>query len=785
MRMLDLKLLRDFRRLWAQALAVSFVVAAGAATLLMGVGTYQSLLETRAAFYERAAFADLFAQTVRAPESLRTRIAAISGVAAVQTRIVQSAVLDMAGMDEPATGVLISLPDYHPLRLNRLHLREGRLPEPFNASEVVISEKFAQAHGLRPGGQFQAILNGRKQRLQVSGIVISPEYIYAINPGGLVPDNKRFGIFWMSESVLATRYDFDGAFNSLTVKLLNNADEERVAEAIDVLLAPYGGEPAYGRDLQPSHAFLQAELDQLRGSSRVLPPMFLIVAAFLIAMILARMIELERSQIGLLKALGYRTWSIGLHYVKFALLVVFIGALAGIALGLWAAQGLTALYTEFFNFPVLVMHQPPALILLSLVICLLAALAGAWRSVRHIANLPAAVAMAPPVPPHFRKVLAGSRAFFLSRRMMISLRHMIRRPIRTGLTGLGLALPVGLLLGGLFPLDAVEHLIDTHYFHTERQDATLYFAPDIAEGAAINVRQLPEVWQGEAFRAVPAILYHRQFSRRVSLTGKVKGAHLNRLVNRDLVPIEVPEHGIVLTEKLAELLHVGRGEIIQVQTLTGKRRNFDVPVSEIAGTYIGLAAVMELNHLNDKMDDGLLISGVHAGLDPSQAQSLYQRTKSLPAISAITLQKDSLASFREVAATNASTITTVYVFIAVMMAFGIVYNSGRIQLSERARELASLCVLGFTRGEVSRIMLGEVILVSMAAIPIGWLCGYGLAVAMAQSFSNELYQIPAVLERASYGRAALTVLFATALCAIIIHRRIRRFDLTETLKARD
>ncbi len=268
MRVLDIKLFRDLKRLWAQALAIALVIAGGVATLILAVGSYQSLDETRTAYYERYRFADVFATVRRAPKSLVERIAEIPGVAAVDARITTLALLDIPNFREPATAEFVSLPEGAQPAINQLYLRAGRMPDPARVEEVVVSESFAKAHAFAPGARFFAILNGRKRELVVAGIALSPEFIFAIGPGDIMPDDRRFGIVWISEKTLAGAYDLEGAFSSVNLRLLRGTSEREVIGRLDVLLDRYGGQASYGRKDQTSHAFLDHELDMLSNMSR-------------------------------------------------------------------------------------------------------------------------------------------------------------------------------------------------------------------------------------------------------------------------------------------------------------------------------------------------------------------------------------------------------------------------------------------------------------------------------------------------------------------------------------
>lgn len=315
MKVLDIKLLRDMRRLWMQALAIAFVVAGGVATLIMAVGSYRSLDETRHACYERHRFADVFETVRRAPKSVLTDIAMIPGVSVIEGKITKLALLDIPEFQPPVTAQIVSLPEQGDPVLNTLYLRTGRFPDSARSDETVVSESFAARHALVPGMTFHANLNGRKWLLTVVGTALSPEFIYAIGPGDIIPDDSRFGIVWMGHKPLAAAYDLEGAFSFISIKLLRGSSDRELIRRIDAILHQYGGRAAYPRKDQASHAFLDHELDMLSNMSRTLPPIFLLVGAFLVNLTPSRLVAIDREQIGLLKALGYGNAAIISHYL--------------------------------------------------------------------------------------------------------------------------------------------------------------------------------------------------------------------------------------------------------------------------------------------------------------------------------------------------------------------------------------------------------------------------------------------------------------------------------------
>lgn len=787
MRALDRKLFRDLRRLWAQALAIALVMACGVATLILSVGTFRSLDETRSAYYERYRFGDIFATAVRAPNSLAAAIASIDGVAAVETRIVAKVLLDIEGMREPASGLAISVPANRQMAVNALFMREGRLPEAAHANEVVLSANFADAHEFTIGSTFAAIVNETKMTMQVVGIAMSPEYVYAIGPGSLMPDDRRFGVLWMPEASLASRYDLEGAFNSVSLRLLRDGNERAVIDGVDTLLEIYGGTGAFGRKDQTSNAFLDSELSQLQGMAKTMPPIFLLVSAFLINMILARLIALEREQIGLLKALGYGRVAVAWHYLKLVLVIAIVGVALGAALGTWAGRALTVIYSQFYSFPFLLFQSTPDIYFLAGSVSLIAAAIGALRAISTAFSLPAAVAMRPPAPVVYREFLTGflQRWRIFSQLTIMGIRHVIRYPVRSGLTALGVAFSVALPSVGMGTVSSMEAMIDAVYFRADRQDATLTFAATRPMGAVASVRQLPGVMRVEPYLALPVRLTNGHYSRQLAITGKPAQTDLSRVLDLDLRPVLLPETGLALGDRVAEILNLRVGDRVRVEMLDGKRRVHEVPVTQIIQAYIGLNVYMDINALSRLAGAGPTISGTHIDIDPTQLDDLYAVVKNTPMIAGVALQTVARQQFQDIMRENIAIMMGVYFGLSLIIAFGVVYNSARIQLSERARELATLRVLGFRRVEVSNVLFIEIGLIVAVAQPVGWLIGMGFGKVITEGLATDLFRLPLVVELKTYAVSSLVVIGAALASALIVRRRIDRLDLIKVLKTRE
>jgi len=786
MHALHIKLLRELRRLWAQAASIALVMAAGVATLIIGVGTYQSLAQTRAVYYDNNAFADIFASLVRAPRSVLNEIGALDGVLSVDGRITELATADIEGLNEPASVLLISLPE-GPQELNRLYMRSGRLPELGNTTEAVVSEVFATARDLVPGSRFEIVMNGALRAVTITGIALSPEYIYAMTPGEVMPSEGRFGVLWIPEKTLAATYDLQGAFNAASLKLVPGAEPATVIAAVDRLLAPYGGQGAYERGHQTSHAYLDAELTQLRGMSAVLPPVFLLVAAFLVNMTLTRLIALEREQIGLLKALGYSSWAIAWHYIEFVMLIAILGTAVGYGLGIWAGNGLTELYAYYYSFPVLIFSRDPVLYVIAAGITMGAAVLGAVRAVRQAAWLPPAVAMLPPAPPAYRQLLGGRNPFHLKvpQIWIIVTRHLMHWPWRTMGGIVGMAFAAAILVGSLWSIGATNFMVDYTFNRTERQDATITFLAAKPAAALYEVSRLPGVMAAEPFRTVGVEIRSGHVSRRIGISGQSDSATLTQLLDSQLQQVPLPQEGLVLSKTLARLLGVSPGDTVEVTPLEGDRRVRPVAITGLVESYLGLAAYMDLDALNDLFGRTPLITGVNVKIDSDEQSALFTAMKATPSLGLISLRSVALERFRETMAQNMFVMIGVLVVMAGIIAFGVVYNFARISLSEQGREMASLRVLGFRRGEVSLLLLAEIAVVTLVAQPLGWAMGYWLALGMVRSFSSEIFTMPLVLGGDVFVYASAVVVAAAVLSALIVRRRIDRLDMISVLKTRE
>lgn len=783
---LDRKLLRDLWSLRGQLLAIAAVVASGVATFVTMRSALESLTVAMDDAYAQQRFADVFVHLERAPERVRRELEKVPGVAALDTRVVADVTLDVAEFPEAISGRLVSIPNDDRPHLVVPHIVRGRLPEPGSTDEVAVSDAFAGAHGLVPGDSLSAVINERRVELRVVGEVLSPEYVYALAPGSVVPDDRLFGVLWARRAMVEASFDMEGAFNDAVLTVARDVELDGVLTEVDRILDPFGGLTAIARSEQQSHWFLTNELGGLRSMAKTLPAIFLGVATFLFAVVLGRMIAQQRGEIAVLKAFGYSDVTIGAHFGKLVVVVALLAAVLGLFGGTAMGDGMVDIYRKYYRFPRLEHFVSSRLIVLSFAIAFGAAALGATRAVRRAASLPPAEAMRPPAPPTFRPTLIERMG--LGRRLSVAsrvvLRNIERQPMRSGISVLGTASGGAFLLSGLAMVDSIDVAMEHQFQAAQHEDVTVTLGAPRSVHASGNLARLPGVRLAEPFRIVPARLRVGAAARRVAVEGFAPGTTLRPPVDERGRNRPVPDRGISLTTKLAEVLGVGVGDEVTVEVLEGERPTVDIEVTDLFSSFIGLGARMDSVALSRLVGEGPSLSGAHLLVDPARRRELDAALKETPLVAGVGSRIDSLRRFEESTAESMSFMAFFLVFFASVLVVGVVYNDARVALAERGRELASMRVLGYRRSEISAILLGELWLLALIAIPVGMLLGRALAWSTLRTFDSELFRLPLVILPATYAQVALVVATAAIVAGLVVRRRLDRLDMITVLKTR-
>lgn len=781
---LSRKLLRDLWQIKGHLVAIVFVMASGIMTFVLSFGVVDSLELGRDTYYDRYEFADVWAGAKRVPDHVREQIQEIDGVTRFETRVTFGGTIQVDGMEEPATGRIISLPDGREPTLNKLHLKSGRKLRPDEEDAVLASEAFVIAHQFTLGNRVDMIINGKMRELKIVGIVLSPEYVYSLGPGAMFPDDKRFGVFWMSRRALEAAVDMDGAFNDVALSLSRGANVDQVKVKLDQILKPYGGLISFDRTEQMSNWFVENELKGLNTTGSFAPIIFLSVAAFLINVVMTRQVATQRVQIGMLKAVGYSENEIAMHYLKMVMVIVVIGSVIGLVGGVWLGTGLLSIYGEYFRFPFLHYSYSVEVMIFGVGFCTFSAVAGTWVAMKQAASLPPAEAMRAEAPTEFKETilerLGVDRFFsFLSR---IVLRQLERRPIRAFLSALGIGFALSILVFANAMTDSMNYLMSVQYDIGSREDLMLSFVEPRHKSALEEIRLLPGVMKVEPLRDVPVNLSNGHLSKRTGISGVIPDPDMHRVLDQNLKPVDISTGGLVLSRKLAQLLGANVGDVVKVDVLEERRPELLLAVSAIYDEFMGIGAFMNIERVNGLLNEGPVVTGAAVMIDPNWNGPLYAEIKEIPSIISMAMMNKMREVFEGLMDQNIMQMMAVYIMFASVIAFGVIYNTARIAFSERSRELASLRVLGLTRMEVAYILFGELAVVIMVAIPMGLFIGYAMVVGMVEAFDTELFRMPLYINNDTYAWAVITVLSCAIVSFYLVWRQVDAIDMVAAQK---
>ncbi len=774
---------RDLLRLKGQVITIALVLACGIMALIMMRSTYRSLIMARDTYYTDYRFGDVFARVHRAPDRVARALEAIPGVARVYPRLVEDVMVPLASEPDPVTGRIVSLPDAGDPPLGALYLKAGRMPVPGATEEIVILEQFAENHQLRPGDRLPVVLNGRLRQMPIVGVAMSPEYVLAMSERTFMFDSKTFVVIWMPHKALASAFQMESAFDDVAIALEPRAAEGAVLEAVDRELAPYGGFHAVTREHQPSNYALTGELDNLKNLAIVIPIIFLAVAAFLVNVVVSRLVFLERTQIAILKAVGYSNRQIAVHYLVLVSWIVAIGAVLGVVLGLWSGRWMTAMYGDFYRFPSKPHVVSLGVIAASIAIGLGAATLGALGAVFRVTRMPPAQAMRPPAPLTYRKTLLERLGVRPGPTSMMVMREIERRPLRFAMSTAGIAMGIGIFIFGRFSWDSFNDLMNDSFLREHREDMIVSFTKTLPSSVLHELEHVPGVMRAEGQHVVPVRLHAGSHWWDTTIMADPDPSALRHLIDRSKQPVTLPPEGLVLTDRLAMHLGVRVGDFVEVEVFEDR---WPVVRMQVAGTIdepFGLQAHARADWVERVLGQEPRISTALLAVEPSAIDGVRAELKKMPAVLGEISTQRIIENYREQTGGSMWVITMILGMSAAAIAIGVVYNNARIALSLRSRDLASLRVLGFTRREISAMLLAELAVQVVIGIPLGLVFGTYLATIYAGTVDQDVIRFPFHITPSTYATAAAIALLAGAVSALLVRKKLDHLDLIEVLKS--
>ncbi len=773
------------RRSYAACVAL---LAIGVAVFISFNLLFVNLTAAQQSHYRELRFADAFAVVQGIPNEAVARLADIDGVAAVRATLTYEA--RMPRDDDTLRPVTLRLTSYEPrdgARLNDFELTEGALP---GRDGILVGSGFAAAHSLAPGDALPLVIGGREITPQVDGFVRAPEYVYAIpDTGTLFPDAEIFGFGYMERSRLETLAGRTGLSNRVAFAFAEGVSLADLRPQLEESLRPYGLRSLTDRDGQASHAMLQQEVDSIGAMATSLPSVFILMAAVILTIMLGRVIEQERMQIGTLKAFGFANRAIVGHYLLYGCFAGGAGGLIGVGLGVAMTDGISAVYLEYFNMPALRVPPDPRYLAGGFVLALASGVLGALGGARRVLKLEPAEAMRPLAPPPVRGDILARLPFLralLASHGMMAIRNLGRNRFRSAFVLLGLSFSFALTALLVSFGEIFDALLFDQFTKIELYDAKMTLASPVSYPAALEAaRALPGVTNAEAILELPCELSRAHLRETVTLTALPRDSDLFHLYDAERrVAVPLPSGGAVLSASLAEKLHARQGDILRLKTPYTGDDTYPLPVADIVASNLGAGAYLCADTLWALLDQApaagaLLLEIPAAGIPKLRAALADARN-----ITALAAQADTRQSY-DVMLDSFIGLIYFMSLAGVGVAYAIIRSTAAISLSERSREYATMRVLGMHPREIARVVGFEYWVLLAVAIPPGIALTRGLKAAMADMINNDLFTIPLYTAPASFAAAAALCVLTVALCNRSAVKRVSGFDMVEVLKERE
>lgn len=789
---IDRKLRRDLRGALGRILAILSIISIGVAGYVEMRSCYNNLSSAKDRYYAQCRMADFSIEVKKAPIAELAAIARLPDVVELRPRIAFFATVDLEGEPELLNAQVLSLPDERKTAVNDVVLKRGSYFTASRDNEVIVSDAFARAHRLRPGQWIHLIMNNRRQELFIVGTAISSEFVYLVGPGAITPDPEHFGVFYLKQRYAEEVFNFEGAANQIVVRVSPEAQGhvDILMRRCETLLADYGVITTTARKDQPSNRFISEEIEGLATFSRIMPTIFLVVAALVLNMLMTRLAEQQRTVIGTLKAIGYSDLQLFWHFVKFGLFIGVVGGVVGSILGYYLAAWLTGIYAQFYEFPDLANQLYPRLMLEGLAISVTCAVGGTIYGARSVLRLNPASAMRPKPPAQGKQILI-ERAKWLWRSLNSGwrtvLRDLFRNRFRTAAGMTAAALGTAILVTGLMMQESMDYLIEFQFNMIQRSDIDLYFKDERSVDALAEARKLPGVDHAEPILEVACTFTNGPYRRRGTVTGLLPDARLTIPRDESAARVKLAPVGLTVTRMLADILHLEVGDDVTIRPVRGERRDLVAPVSAITDTFLGLSVYADFHYLNQLVGEEYAVSGVQLVTNklPGANGALHKELKDLPAIQSVSSRAHMIQNLQDTVIDTQKTFIGVLIAFAGIIFFGSVLNTSLISLAERQREVATFRVLGYTPWQIGGLFFRETAVVNAAGTVLGLPLGYLLSLGITEAYNNELFRIAVnTPPRLWFTTLGLAVAF-TVVAHAFVQYAILKMDWLDALKVKE
>lgn len=784
------KFLRDLKESKGQFISVLAVVIIG---VMFYTGLYSALDIFSGAgqkYFTEYRLADLWSTVYRAPEGVVGRIEAIPGVKMAEGRIVHDVRIFMA--DRNAMVRLISLPDKNQDIVNDIMLKSGSYFSAGAGNQCLVSEDFFKANHLVIGQTIEPIVNGERVKLSIVGTAKSPEYIYEIRDATEVfPDHEKFGVIYAKESYLQTILDYKGSVNDISVLLAKDGDSKKVKAEMEKILKPYGLVSTIEKKDQTGYSMFHSDETGLKSMAAIFPMLFFIASAVIIYITMTRMIENQRTLMGVLKALGYSDWDIMLHYQTYPLLVGILGSILGSLIGIFfIGKGLLGVFNSFYNLPTDNSSSHLGIIIPASLTALFFCVFAGYNACRKELRLVPAESMRPKPPTSGRKTLLENFDFFWQRinfSWKIIFRNLFRYKRRSAMASVGIIFSIALLLIALAFRSSMANMVEVQYEDIQKFDLKINFTQMMDTDELSYIRSLSHVQSVEPVMETGMELVNGWKKKDIGVIALDREAKLYGVYDRQGNPAILPSDGVLLPARLMRTLNLHTGDRVTLRSYyPGKNEDRDKKTVAVKGEtsqFIGQSAVCSMDYIDYLLNEGAMVNAAYIELDDLKYEKeVTEKLKDILTISTIQSKSEVVANTSK-QLQSMNTMIFFMLFGASILAIAVIYNITNINIFERRREIATLSVLGFTSAELKSLVFNENFFISAFGMLIGIPMGRFLAGMAIETQATETLQLPMVMEPTNYLLAAVLIIAFTAIANLLLRNKITSIDMVESLKS--
>ncbi|HHV07489.1 MAG TPA: FtsX-like permease family protein [Firmicutes bacterium] len=784
MKALDKRLIRTVMGAKAQYGAVVIIICIGLMILTSLSNTAQNMLVCLDEYYRNYRFADLFADFTAVPVGTVLDLGKLREVETVEPRIVADIRADV-GRDLNPTLRLVSIgPDQ---RINRLYVQAGRIPVVSGERGIALLAAFAEANDLTVGDKIDLIIRGESFPVTVTALVDSPEFIYAIKDiKSMLPDNLNFGIGFANLPLMQEVMAMPGQANNAVCLLRPGVDAKAVRDKIQEDFKSRGIKNIVTRGDQISHALIDMEIQQLERMSRAVPTIFLGIAALVIYMLISRLVQADRTAIGILKATGYSNLEVMSHYLKLALMLGLPGAVSGIGAGYLLAGSLVRLFLEYFQLPLLETRLYYGFIFFGILSTVLFCGGTGILAARGVLGIAPAEAMRPQAAPPGKRSLLEKLVPKLWARTTFSwklvLRGIWRNRRRFALATVGVALAYAIIILSLYMFGLWDLLLDKQFGELETYDYAVSFIKPVSSRVITEMRSQARITTIEPFLELPFQVTRGWREQTLLARALPTTTELQRFEDEEGNFIPLPAHGIFLSRGLAESLGVSRGDLVEMSSYVTGGKTHLVPVKAVVTQYLGSGLYMSLEQMERLTGQKETFSGVIL----SSSDDIKRAFQSMGNIESVYSSGDLTDIFSEYLGMMITYIT-VLVFVAGLLGFAILYNTTSVSIAERSREFSSLRVLGFSQKEIFQLVTRENLFALLAGLISGAPLGKGLVVLMIQAMlagGDEMFYFTTDISPGAYLLAAVLSILIMVLTLAAVWQKVRKLNFLEALSSR-